>query len=86
MAISTYVLVGFLRRDRRSNEAALSIFCWELFLGHLRIWAVAPLWLTGTTNLILIQRGVSRMDPHNPVLVIALHPDPIDGRGWPQSE
>ena len=23
MAISTYVLVGFLRRDRRSNEAAL---------------------------------------------------------------
>lgn len=26
MAISTYVLVGFLRRDRRSNEAALKYF------------------------------------------------------------
>ena len=28
MAISTYVLVGFLRRDRRSNEAALNICYW----------------------------------------------------------
>jgi len=26
MAMSTYVLVGFLRRDRRSNEAALKYF------------------------------------------------------------
>ena len=26
MAISTYVLVGFLRRDRRSNEAALKLY------------------------------------------------------------
>ena len=32
MAISTYVLVGFLRRDRRSNEAALKYFYSAHFL------------------------------------------------------
>ena len=44
MAISTYVLVGFLRRDRRSNEAALEISAaGGIFLGHLRLWAFAAL-------------------------------------------
>src|SRR5438270_782925 len=42
MAISTYVLVGFLRRDRRSNEAALKYlllgpcFCASWFSGFTR--------------------------------------------------
>ena len=81
MAISTYVLVGFLRRDRRSNEAALKylllgafssgIFAYGLSLfygisGGTQIRGFPP------TNLLVIGRAVSGLDPHNPVVVIAL--------------
>ena len=81
MAISTYVLVGFLRRDRRSNEAALKylllgafssgIFAYGLSLfygisGGTQIRGFPP------TNLLVIGRAVSALDPHNPVVVIAL--------------
>jgi len=73
MAISTYVLVGFLRRDRRSNEAALKYLLLGAFSSGIFAYGLSLLYgLTGTTNLLLIQRAVSRMDPHNPVLVIAL--------------
>ena len=44
MAISIYVLVGFLRRDRRSNEAALKyLLLGRVFLRHLRLRTVAAL-------------------------------------------
>jgi NADH-quinone oxidoreductase subunit N len=73
MAISTYVLVGFLRRDRRSNEAALKYLLLGAFSSGIFAYGLSLLYgLTGTTNLLLIQRAVSRMDPHNPVLIIAL--------------
>ena len=73
MAISTYVLVGFLRRDRRSNEAALKYLLLGAFSSGIFAYGLSLLYgLTGTTNLILIQRAVARMDPHNPVLIIAL--------------
>ena len=73
MAISTYVLVGFLRRDRRSNEAALKYLLLGAFSSGIFAYGLSLLYgLTGTTNLLLIQRAVSRLDPHNPVLIIAL--------------
>jgi len=73
MAISTYVLVGFLRRDRRSNEAALKYLLLGAFSSGIFAYGLSLLYgLTGTTNLILIQRAVSRLDLHNPVLIIAL--------------
>jgi NADH-quinone oxidoreductase subunit N len=73
MAVSTYVLVGFLRRDRRSNEAALKYLLLGAFSSGIFAYGLSLLYgLTGTTNLLFIQRAVSRMDPHNPVLIIAL--------------
>ena len=73
MAISTYVLVGFLRRDRRSNEAALKYLLLGAFSSGIFAYGLSLLYgLTGTTNLLLIQRAISRMDLHNPVLIIAL--------------
>src|SRR5438093_2326317 len=73
MAISTYVLVGFLRSDRRSNEAALKYLLLGAFSSGIFAYGLSLLYgLTGTTNLLLIQRAISRMDLHNPVLVIAL--------------
>ena len=73
MAISTYVLVGFLRRDRRSNEAALKYMLLGAFSSGILVYGFSLFYgLSGSTNLAVISRAVSGMDPHNPVVVIAL--------------
>src|SRR6266478_1829203 len=73
MAISTYVLVGFLRRDRRSNEAALKYLLLGAFSSGIFAYGLSLLYgLSGGTNLAIIQRAISAQNPHNPVVVIAL--------------
>src|ERR1700721_2315430 len=73
MAISTYVLVGFLRRDRRSNEAALKYMLLGAFSSGILVYGLSLLYgLSGSTNLAVISRAASGLNPHNPVVVIAL--------------
>ncbi len=83
MAISIYILVGFLRRDRRSNEAALKYLLLGAFSSGIFAYGLSLLYgLSGTTNLLASAPGqpsisvtVSRLvaqDPHNPILIIAL--------------
>jgi NADH-quinone oxidoreductase subunit N len=73
MAISTYVLVGFLRRDRRSNEAALKYLLLGAFSSGIFAYGLSLLYgLSGSTNLVDIERAVAAQSPHNPVVVIAL--------------
>ena len=73
MAISTYVLVGFLRRDRRSNEAALKYFLLGAFSSGIFAYGLSLFYgISGDTNLAVIQRAVSAQNPHNPVVMIAL--------------
>src|SRR6202030_605939 len=73
MAISTYVLVGFLRRDRRSNEAALKYMLLGAFSSGIFAYGLSLFYgLSGGTNLLVIARAVSAQSPHNPVVVIAL--------------
>jgi NADH-quinone oxidoreductase subunit N len=73
MAISTYVLVGFLRRDRRSNEAALKYMLLGAFSSGIFAYGLSLFYgLSGGTNLAVIARAVSAQNPHNPVVVIAL--------------
>ena len=62
MAISTYVLVGFLRRDRRSNEAALKYLLLGAFSSGIFAYGLSLLYgLTGSTNLGEIARQLARI-------------------------
>src|SRR5208337_4800681 len=76
MAISTYVLVGFLRRDRRSNEAALKYLLLGAFSSGIFAYGLSLLYgLSGSTNLGDIGQRLGRIvarDPHNPIAIIAL--------------
>src|SRR5271169_6504185 len=76
MAISTYVLVGFLRRDRRSNEAALKYLLLGAFSSGIFAYGLSLLYgLTGSTNLGAIGSQLNQIlakDPHNPVAIVAM--------------
>jgi NADH-quinone oxidoreductase subunit N len=76
MAISTYVLVGFLRRNRRSNEAALKYLLLGAFSSGIFAYGLSLLYgLTGSTNVAEIGRRLQQLlarDPHNAVAIIAL--------------
>jgi NADH-quinone oxidoreductase subunit N len=76
MAISTYVLVGFLRRDRRSNEASLKYLLLGAFSSGIFAYGLSLLYgLTGSTRLPQIATVLSaRMATQStdPILVLAL--------------
>jgi len=76
MAISTYVLVGFLRRDRRSNEAALKYLLLGAFSSGIFAYGLSLFYgLTGSTNLAVIQQQLAQHVMHNeykPVAIVAL--------------
>ena len=78
MAISTYVLVGFLRGNKRSNEAALKYLLLGAFSSGIFAYGLSLFYgLTGQTNLLRSraildrQLEVSGGDP-SPVMVLAL--------------
>ena len=76
MAISTYVLVGFLRRDKRSNEASLKYLLLGAFSSGIFAYGLSLLYgLSGSTNLEVIAQKLGAelaKQPHSPVVVLAL--------------
>ena len=76
MAISTYILVGFLRRDKRSNEAALKYLLLGAFSSGLFAYGLSLFYgVTGSTNLGFIARRLAEVmaqRPHDPVVAFAL--------------
>jgi NADH-quinone oxidoreductase subunit N len=76
MAISTYVLVGFLRRDRRSNEAALKYLLLGAFSSGIFAYGLSLFYgLTGSTNLgVIAVRLQAHMvaHPNDPIAILAL--------------
>lgn len=52
MALSTYVLAGFIRYDKKSNEAALKYFLLGAFASALLLFGISITYgLTGTTDI-----------------------------------
>ena len=76
MAISTYVLVGFLRRDKRSNEASLKYLLLGAFSSGIFAYGLSLLYgLSGSTNLeVIAQRLNAELGryPYSPVVILAL--------------
>ena len=55
-SIATYILAGFLREDRRNNEAALKYFLLGSFATAFLLYGIAWIYgIAGSTNLDEIQ-------------------------------
>lgn len=73
MALSFYVLAGFLRRERRSNEAALKYLLLGAFSSGILAYGFSILYgLAGSTNLIDITNALSRREATDPLVLLAL--------------
>ncbi|MEW6569964.1 MAG: NADH-quinone oxidoreductase subunit N [Nitrospirota bacterium] len=65
MALSTYVLAGFIRHEARSSEAALKYFLLGAFSSAFLLYGISIIYgLTGTTNIqaiaaFIVERGLA---------------------------
>ncbi|MBI1956055.1 MAG: NADH-quinone oxidoreductase subunit N [Acidobacteria bacterium] len=73
MVISVYILTGFLRRDRRSNEAALKYLLLGAFSTGILAYGMSLLYgMSGSTNLKEIAAALSRRPADDPLVMIAV--------------
>lgn len=72
MALSTYILAGFIRYDRRSNEAALKYFLLGAFASAILLFGISIVYgLTSTTDIRAIAAHLSAKGA-NPQMMTAL--------------
>src|SRR3990170_91359 len=73
MALSIYILAGFMRGDNRSNEAAIKYLLLGAFSSGIMLYGMSLLYgITGTTNLAGILAFLQKADLANPVLFLAM--------------
>lgn len=73
MAITFYILVGFLRADRRSNEAALKyLLLGSMSSGFLAYGFSILYGIAGSTRLREISAAVASRDAWDPILLLAI--------------
>ena len=73
MALSTYLLTGFLRDDRRSTEAALKYVILGAVSSGIFLYGVSLVYgLTGTTQLDAIAATLTADAPLDPGLLLAI--------------
>lgn len=73
MALSIYILAGFMRSDNRSNEAAIKYLLLGAFSSGIMLYGMSLLYgLTGTTNLAGILDFLRTADLGNPVIFVAM--------------
>ena len=72
MSLSTYVLVGFIRRDVTSIEGAVKYFLMGAFTSGILLYGLALFYgLTGSTNLYVVAQSLSGLALDNPALIFA---------------
>lgn len=73
MALSVYILAGFMRRDSRSNEAAIKYLVLGAFSSGIMVYGMSLLYgLSGTTKLPGILAFLRTADLTNPVLFLSM--------------
>ena len=73
MAIAFYILVGFFRRDRRSNEAAMKYLLLGAFSSGLLAYGFSLFYgLSNSTNLQKIGEVIGNRPSNDPVVLLAL--------------
>ncbi len=73
MALSFYVMVGFLRSEKRSNEAALKYLLLGAFSSGFLAYGFSLLYgLTGSTLLSTIVQNIASRQAWDPVVYLAL--------------
>lgn len=64
MSIPTYVLVGFMKRNPSSNEAALKYFLFGALSSAIIVYGISLSYgLTGSTNIGEVIQGYATLDP-----------------------
>jgi len=62
MAVAVYILVGYLKRDRKSNEASMKYFLLGAFSSGVLLYGISMIYgLTGTTNLARIAAALPKV-------------------------
>ena len=73
MVISVYILTGSLRRDRRSNEAALKYLLLGAFSSGILAYGMSLLYgIGGSTRLLHIAWAVSQRPVGDPLVLLAM--------------
>ena len=73
MVVSVYILTGYLRRDRRSNEAALKYLLLGAFSTGILLYGMSLLYgIAGSTDLRIIASALSQRAPGDPLVMMAI--------------
>ena len=73
MAIATYILVGFLRSNPRSNEASLKYFLLGAFSSGILLYGMSLLYgIAGSTSFVEIRAALQERDINDPIAIIAV--------------
>src|SRR5262249_36697576 len=73
MALCFYVMVGFLRNDRRSNEAAIKYLLLGAFSSGFLVYGFSVMYgLAGSTKLTDIAAAIAQRPAWDPVVFLAL--------------
>jgi NADH-quinone oxidoreductase subunit N len=73
MALCFYVMVGFLRNDKRSNEAAMKYLLLGAFSSGFLAYGFSVLYgIAGSTRLSDIAAALAAREPSDPLVILAL--------------
>src|SRR5437667_807569 len=73
MAISTYILVGFLRSNQRSNEASMKYFLLGAFSSAILLYGMSLLYgLAGSTRFGDIAAALAQRPLNDPISLLAM--------------
>ncbi|MCP5109545.1 MAG: NADH-quinone oxidoreductase subunit N, partial [bacterium] len=73
MALCFYVMVGFLRTQKRSNEAAIKYLLLGAFSSGLMVYGFSLFYgISGSTKLVDVAAAVDSRDPWDPIVFLAM--------------